>query len=73
MRYFLANKEPSKTEVSSVKATVLKGEVVGQVGKYFVVYDDSVYPNKPSFLSTATELNVPGEPARCWNCGEVYK
>lgn len=70
MRYRLVETKPTKKQLVDIKASMLDGSVIGQSGKYFIVYDDKQY-SEPTWLVGKPDINVPAEPHRCSNCGEL--
>ena len=67
MRYFLTDVEPTQEQLDACEGTALDAQLLGQEGYFVAVGDDT----KPEWLGEAEDLNVPGEPHRCPNCGEV--
>lgn len=69
MRYFKVDVEPSSTELKAVNGSVIDGKALGAAGFYVAV--EKIDGEKPAWLEAAEELNIPGEPHRCLNCGEL--
>ena len=74
MRYIVIDKKPTDEQLEEIgNAKVLSADTFageGYAGHHLVEWDDDKY-DKPDWLEGGTDLNIPGHPYRCKNCGEL--
>jgi hypothetical protein len=69
MRYFKLDFEPTSEQLSSIDARVIDGTSLGEVGSFYLVFDEERY-TQPEWLS-GEEIGMPGEHPRHPYCGEL--
>lgn len=72
MRFFIVDVKPTANQLTDIEATTTDGIVLGDTyeNKFIIMYDELKY-DKPTWLNGAEEMNIPGEPTACWNCGAL--
>jgi hypothetical protein len=68
MRYFRQSEEPTREQLAQISSEV-RTLAIPNDAVYITVEDDD--EELPNWLQAAEVLNVPGEPARCRNCGAL--
>lgn len=73
MRYYLVQAEPTARQLDAIKARFIHRRMSGMPG-HVVGFDETAHAT-PRWLTAADVqiLNVPGELARCHNCGALIE
>jgi hypothetical protein len=69
MRFFRVTEEPTAEQLARISGTMIEGRLAEAAG-YFVSTEADM-AELPEWLEATDEISVPGEPARCANCGEL--
>ncbi len=70
MRYFAVKRRPTREQLAAIDGVVLNVDQLVPGGGWLVGFDMTAHA-KPAWMDGAREFQIPGEPMRCRNCGEL--